>query len=182
MTFLSCSIYVITNAYTIPPRPLPTIPSLKLMKRRHKPPDGFRAGHRPEKRIWTMETMPMNHVKPIDHERARFRRLNRPIPRKTSGTELNILIYAQIINSLMIPSLHPLILISEKSCSRMFSVMAKPWLPSRTERRLITAMDTGSGWAADAAIIAGMIHTGKYTIPQIKEHLLNEAVPVRKKW
>lgn len=35
---------------------------------------------------------------------------------------------------------------------------------------------------ADAAIIAGMIHTGKYTIPQIKEYLLNEAVPVRKKW
>ncbi|MDD5520818.1 MAG: imidazole glycerol phosphate synthase subunit HisF [Kiritimatiellae bacterium] len=35
---------------------------------------------------------------------------------------------------------------------------------------------------ADAAIIAGMIHTGKYTIPQIKEYLRNEAVPVREKW
>jgi cyclase len=35
---------------------------------------------------------------------------------------------------------------------------------------------------ADAAIIAGMIHTGDYTIPQIKEDLVRAGVPVRKKW
>ena len=35
---------------------------------------------------------------------------------------------------------------------------------------------------ADAAIIAGMIHTGEYTIPQIKEELAAAGVPVRKNW
>lgn len=35
---------------------------------------------------------------------------------------------------------------------------------------------------ADAAIIAGMIHTGEYTIPQIKEELAAAGIPVRKKW
>lgn len=35
---------------------------------------------------------------------------------------------------------------------------------------------------ADAAIIAGMIHTGAYTIRQIKEALLAEHIPVRMKW
>jgi len=35
---------------------------------------------------------------------------------------------------------------------------------------------------ADAAIIAGMIHSGEYTIPQIKEYLAGQGVPVRKKW
>lgn len=35
---------------------------------------------------------------------------------------------------------------------------------------------------ADAAIIASMIHTGEYTIAQIKEELARAGVPVRKKW
>ena len=35
---------------------------------------------------------------------------------------------------------------------------------------------------ADAAIIAGMIHTGDTTIPQIKEALAAEGVPVRMTW
>ena len=35
---------------------------------------------------------------------------------------------------------------------------------------------------ADAAIIAGMIHTGAYTIRQIKEVLLARHIPVRQKW
>jgi len=35
---------------------------------------------------------------------------------------------------------------------------------------------------ADGAIVASMIHTGKYTIPQIKEVLAREGVPVRQKW
>lgn len=35
---------------------------------------------------------------------------------------------------------------------------------------------------ADAAIIAGMIHTGEYTIPQIKAELDAEGIPVRKVW
>ncbi|MCL6630134.1 MAG: imidazole glycerol phosphate synthase subunit HisF [Armatimonadetes bacterium] len=35
---------------------------------------------------------------------------------------------------------------------------------------------------ADAAIIASMIHTGEYTIAQIKEELAKAGVPVRKKW
>jgi len=35
---------------------------------------------------------------------------------------------------------------------------------------------------ADAAIIAGMIHTGEYTIPQIKEALIAAGIPVRRRW
>ncbi len=35
---------------------------------------------------------------------------------------------------------------------------------------------------ADAAIIAGMIHTGDYTIPQIKAELAAAGVPVRNTW
>jgi cyclase len=36
--------------------------------------------------------------------------------------------------------------------------------------------------SADAAIIAGMIHTGEYTIPQIKQELSAAGVPIRKRW
>ena len=35
---------------------------------------------------------------------------------------------------------------------------------------------------ADAAIIASMIHTGEYTIAQIKQPLLEAGVPIRQKW
>ena len=35
---------------------------------------------------------------------------------------------------------------------------------------------------ADAAVIAGMIHTGGYTIPQIKSELTQAGVPVRRHW
>ena len=35
---------------------------------------------------------------------------------------------------------------------------------------------------ADAAIIAGMIHTGKYTIPRIKQELIAAGIPIRRKW
>jgi cyclase len=35
---------------------------------------------------------------------------------------------------------------------------------------------------ADAAIIAGMIHTGEYTIPAIKAELVKAGVPIRRKW
>jgi cyclase len=35
---------------------------------------------------------------------------------------------------------------------------------------------------ADAAIIASMIHTGKYTMKQIKDELITAGIPVRKKW
>ncbi len=35
---------------------------------------------------------------------------------------------------------------------------------------------------ADAAIIASMIHTGEYTIRQIKDELIAVDVPIRKKW
>ncbi len=35
---------------------------------------------------------------------------------------------------------------------------------------------------ADAAIIAGMIHTGEYTIPQIKNELVELGIPIRQKW
>ncbi|OVE75932.1 imidazole glycerol phosphate synthase subunit HisF [bacterium E08(2017)] len=35
---------------------------------------------------------------------------------------------------------------------------------------------------ADAAIIAGMIHTGEYTIPQIKQELIEAGIPIRQKW
>ena len=35
---------------------------------------------------------------------------------------------------------------------------------------------------ADAAIIAGMVHSGAYTIARIKEHLVRAGIPVRRKW
>ncbi len=35
---------------------------------------------------------------------------------------------------------------------------------------------------ADAAIIASMIHTGEYTIRQIKDELIAAGIPIRKKW
>ena len=35
---------------------------------------------------------------------------------------------------------------------------------------------------ADAAIVASMVHTGEYTIKQIKDELAGAGVPVRKKW
>ena len=35
---------------------------------------------------------------------------------------------------------------------------------------------------ADAAIIAGMIHTGEYTIPQIKKELVDAGIPIRHVW
>ena len=35
---------------------------------------------------------------------------------------------------------------------------------------------------ADAAIIASMIHTGEYTIRQIKNALIEQGVPIRRKW
>jgi cyclase len=35
---------------------------------------------------------------------------------------------------------------------------------------------------ADAAIIAGMLHTGEYTIPQIKAALAADGIPVRRTW
>jgi imidazole glycerol-phosphate synthase subunit HisF len=35
---------------------------------------------------------------------------------------------------------------------------------------------------ADAAIVASMTHTGKYTIKQIKDELMTAGIPVRKKW
>ncbi len=35
---------------------------------------------------------------------------------------------------------------------------------------------------ADAAIIAGMIHTGDYTIPQIKQELIEQGIPIRHTW
>jgi len=35
---------------------------------------------------------------------------------------------------------------------------------------------------ADAAIIASMIHTGKFTIKQIKDELIKAEIPIRKKW
>lgn len=35
---------------------------------------------------------------------------------------------------------------------------------------------------ADAAIIAGMIHTGDYTIPDIKAELTSAGVPIRHRW
>lgn len=35
---------------------------------------------------------------------------------------------------------------------------------------------------ADAAIIASMIHTGEYTIAQIKDELVQSGIPIRRKW
>jgi cyclase len=35
---------------------------------------------------------------------------------------------------------------------------------------------------ADAAIIASMVHTGEYTIAQIKDELIKAGLPIRRKW
>ena len=35
---------------------------------------------------------------------------------------------------------------------------------------------------ADAAIIAGMIHTGDYSIPEIKQELAAAGIPIRMTW
>jgi len=35
---------------------------------------------------------------------------------------------------------------------------------------------------ADAAIVAGMIHTGEYTIRQIKKELVAAGIPIRETW
>lgn len=43
-------------------------------------------------------------------------------------------------------------------------------------------VDVFSNGAADAAIIASMIHTGEYTIAQIKDDIVASGVPVRRKW
>lgn len=48
-----------------------------------------------------------------------------------------------------------------------------------TPAHLAEVFTTG---AADAAIIAGMIHTGEYTIPQIKEFLARQGLPIRACW
>ncbi len=48
-----------------------------------------------------------------------------------------------------------------------------------TPEHLIDVFNEG---AADAAIIASMIHTGEYTIAQIKADLAASGVPVRRKW
>ncbi len=46
-------------------------------------------------------------------------------------------------------------------------------------RHLIDVFNEGK---ADAAIIASMIHTGQYTIAQIKDELASAGVPIRRKW
>ncbi len=48
-----------------------------------------------------------------------------------------------------------------------------------TPRHLIDVFTAGQ---ADAAIIASMIHTGEYTIRQIKDELVAAGVPTREKW
>lgn len=48
-----------------------------------------------------------------------------------------------------------------------------------TPQHLIDVFNEG---CADAAIIASMIHTGQYTISQIKDDLIAADVPIRKKW
>jgi cyclase len=48
-----------------------------------------------------------------------------------------------------------------------------------TPKHLIDVFNKG---AADAAIIASMIHTGEYTIKQIKDELVKAGVPTREKW
>jgi len=48
-----------------------------------------------------------------------------------------------------------------------------------TYQHLIDVFTKGK---ADAAIIASMIHTGKFTIKQIKEKLIAAGVPIRRKW
>jgi len=48
-----------------------------------------------------------------------------------------------------------------------------------TCRHLIDVFDKGK---ADAAIIASMIHTGRFTIKQIKDKLTAAGIPIRRKW
>lgn len=48
-----------------------------------------------------------------------------------------------------------------------------------TTQHLIDVFTAGQ---ADAAIIASMIHTGEYTIRQIKDDLIAAGIPIRKKW
>lgn len=48
-----------------------------------------------------------------------------------------------------------------------------------TPKHLIDVFNEG---AADAAIIASMIHTGEYTIGQIKADLVAAGIPIRRKW
>lgn len=48
-----------------------------------------------------------------------------------------------------------------------------------TPQHLIDVFNEG---AADAAIIASMIHTGEYTIAQIKDDLVAAGVAIRRKW
>jgi cyclase len=48
-----------------------------------------------------------------------------------------------------------------------------------TPQHLIDVFNQG---AADAAIIASMIHTGEYTIKQIKDELVEAGVAIRRKW
>ncbi|MFA5293845.1 MAG: imidazole glycerol phosphate synthase subunit HisF [Phycisphaerae bacterium] len=48
-----------------------------------------------------------------------------------------------------------------------------------TSRHLIDVFTKGK---ADAAIIASMIHTGKFTIKQIKDELIAAGVSIRRKW
>jgi imidazole glycerol-phosphate synthase subunit HisF len=43
-------------------------------------------------------------------------------------------------------------------------------------------VDVFNEGCADAAIIDSMIHTGEYTIAQIKRELVDAGVPIRKKW
>lgn len=46
-------------------------------------------------------------------------------------------------------------------------------------RHLVEVFTDG---CADAAIIASMVHTGEYTIAQIKDELASAGIPVRRKW
>ena len=48
-----------------------------------------------------------------------------------------------------------------------------------TYQHLIDVFTQGK---ADAAIIASMIHTGKFTIKQIKDELIAAGIPIRRKW
>lgn len=43
-------------------------------------------------------------------------------------------------------------------------------------------IDVFTDGMADAAIIASMIHTGEYTIAQIKAELIDAGIPIRRKW
>jgi imidazole glycerol-phosphate synthase subunit HisF len=43
-------------------------------------------------------------------------------------------------------------------------------------------IDVFTAGQADAAIVASMIHTGQYTIRQIKDELIAAGIPIRRKW